>query len=77
MSLYLVRHTPVALPKGICYGWLEVPLSEEYPRYAQQIIAELREIRLDKIYSSPSLRCVVLAEAIAQEVNFGEIYQYE
>ena len=61
MSLYLVRHTPVALPKGICYGWLEVPLSEEYPRYAQQIIAELREVQLEKIYSSPSLRCVVLA----------------
>ena len=84
MSLYLVRHTPVALPKGVCYGWLDAPLSEEYPRYAQQIIAELREIRLDKIYSSPSLRCVVLAEAIAltkgltirqderlRELNFG------
>ena len=60
-----MRHTPVALPQGICYGWLEVPLSAEYPRYARQIIAELREVQLDKVYSSPSLRCVVLAEAIA------------
>lgn len=84
MSLYLVRHTPVALPQGICYGWLEVPLSGEYPRYVAQIIAELREVPLDKVYSSPSLRCVVLAEAIAltkglavcqderlRELNFG------
>lgn len=66
MSLYLVRHTPVALPKGICYGWLDAPLADDYPRYAQQIISGLSEIKLDKIYSSPSQRCVTLAEEIAQ-----------
>ena len=64
MSLYLVRHTPVALPKGICYGWLDAPLADDYPRYAQQIISGLSEVKLDKIYSSPSQRCVTLEMCI-------------
>lgn len=84
MSLYLVRHTPVALPEGICYGWLDAPLSEEYPRYAAQIIATLSALPLEQIYSSPATRCVTLAEDIAaahgltvhqderlRELNFG------
>ena len=65
MSLYLVRHTPIALSKGVCYGWLEAPLSEEYHRYARQIIRQLGEIPLDNIYSSPASRCMTLAEDIA------------
>lgn len=80
MEVYLIRHTSPLLSKGLIYGRMEVPLMDTFPAESQQIIQQL-PIDLEKIYSSPSVRCTQLAAEIAPvyvtdpalyELNFGD-----
>lgn len=79
MKLYLLRHTSVALD-GICYGWLDVPLRESFPKEFDRVQRLVADLSFDKVYSSPSLRCQHLASALGwdytleerlRELNFG------
>lgn len=67
MPLVLVRHLPVALEKGICYGRSDVPLSAEsqalIPAFTRQLMAEHGPF--DTVFTSPRQRCRWLADAIA------------
>lgn len=85
MSIYLLRHPPVDLPSGICYGWLDVPLASDGDRWIEQAVERLHETPLTAVYSSPSQRCRLVAEAVARrhrlpcvvddrlrELHFGE-----
>lgn len=82
MPLVLVRHLPVALEKGICYGRTDVPLSDEsqaqLPAFTRQLIAEHGPF--DTVFTSPRQRCRWVADAISAhstveaalaEVDFG------
>ncbi len=82
MALVLVRHLPVALEKGICYGRTDVPLSPEsqaqLPEFTRKLIAEHGPF--DTVFTSPRQRCRWLADAISvkttvepalAEVDFG------
>lgn len=82
MPLVLVRHLPVALEKGICYGRTDVPLSLEaqaqIPAVTRQLLAEHGPFH--GVFSSPRQRCRWLADAISTkstveprlaEMNFG------
>lgn len=70
MPLVLVRHLPVALEKGICYGRTDVPLSAEsqaqLPAFTKQLIAEHGPF--DTVFSSPRQRCRWLADALSPQV---------
>lgn len=82
MRLLLIRHPPVLLAAGICYGSSEVPCA----RCAASKIDALRSmIESDAgILSSPRARCLELAKQLAshpasvrieprlQEMDFGE-----
>ncbi|TGK28773.1 alpha-ribazole phosphatase [Leptospira gomenensis] len=83
MELYLIRHTAPDVPTGTCYGRTDVPLASSYRTDISGVISKLRIIP-DRIYSSPSLRCSLLAESIIEsfenkleysdllmELNFG------
>lgn len=81
MKLYLVRHTQVDMPKGICYGHADVGLAETFPQELAAIKQRLNGIRFAKAYSSPLKRCVTLARELSddftvdnriKEFNFGE-----
>lgn len=81
MTLYLLRHTRVDVPQGICYGQSDVPLAESFPEEAAAVVKKLSEIRFDRVYSSPLSRCMLLAEKISnaileddrlKELNFGD-----
>jgi len=67
MALVLVRHLPVALEKGICYGRTDVPLSIEsqrqVPAFARQLIDEHGPF--DTVFTSPRQRCRFVAEALS------------
>ncbi len=71
MPLYLIRHTRVAVPAGLCYGHLDVPLAETFTEEAQQVRARLPAV-LPPLWSSPSQRCRRLAEALAHSVRLDE-----
>lgn len=80
MPLYLIRHTRVATPAGLCYGQMDVPVAETFDTEAQQVRAVLPP-RLPPVWSSPSQRCRLLAETLAsslrldarlKELSFGD-----
>ncbi|MBC8085031.1 MAG: alpha-ribazole phosphatase [Hymenobacter sp.] len=67
MDLYLIRHTRVATPAGICYGRADVPVAATYPEDEAAVRARLTDVLAANpaIYSSPLTRCRRLAEALA------------
>ena len=80
MEVYLVRHTETICEKGICYGQSDVelltPYEDKFESIKNQIPIEA------KVYTSPLIRCVKLANYIAttpviadarlMEMNFGD-----
>ena len=81
MELYLVRHTSVNIPKGLCYGQSEVPLNETFIQEASIVKSKLLPISFYSIFSSPSSRCTSLSEYCnyahitdnrLMEMNFGK-----
>lgn len=82
MKVYLIRHTSVDVPRGVCYGQTDVPLRATFPEEAAQVKERLAGIKFDKIYASPLSRCTKLAKACGfddytpddrlKEINFGE-----
>lgn len=63
MELWLIRHTAVDLPAGICYGQSDVPLRASFAREAAEVARRLDGVRFDEVWCSPLSRCVRLAEA--------------
>jgi alpha-ribazole phosphatase len=84
MEIFLVRHTSVAVPKGICYGKSDVALGEtasEEITHTVQRLSKHCDFKKAQIWSSPAQRCVQLTEKITKdfqkeerlwEMNFGE-----
>lgn len=66
--LYLIRHTIPDIAPGICYGQLDINLSENFEDEANAVLNLLPE--LDLVISSPLQRCKRLAAHLAQERKF-------
>ena len=85
--LLLVRHAETdAAFRGRCYGRLDVPLSPEGRRQAAALGAALADVSFAAVYSSPLMRALDTAAAIAsphklepvtqdalREIDFGEL----
>ncbi len=86
MILWTFRHTKPYNPKDVCYGRLDFDVSPSFPEESQGAIADFLKTgaRPSKLYSSPLLRCLRLAEQVSkatglniekvdalQEINFG------
>ena len=61
MVVYLIRHTSVDVPQGVCYGQTDVPLNPTFEEEAAQTSARLKGLQFDKVYMSPLTRCIRLA----------------
>lgn len=81
MELFLVRHTHVAVEKGICYGISDVPLSSDFETETNEVLHQLFHLDNPSVYSSPLKRCAILAEKLStnviydtrlKELNFGK-----
>ena len=82
MVIYLMRHTAVDVPQGVCYGQTDVPLKPTFETEATQTAANLQGLSFDKVYTSPLTRCVRLATFCGypdaerddrlKELNFGD-----
>jgi alpha-ribazole phosphatase len=62
MRLYLVRHPPVDIAGGLCYGSSDVAAVSDHHLGAQLLATLPRQTR---IFSSPLKRCTDLASALA------------
>ena len=81
MRLYLVRHTRVAVPPGICYGQSDVALADTFRQECEKIKSRLQKIDFEYTFSSTLSRCKILANELSdnviedmrlQELNFGD-----
>lgn len=81
MKLYLVRHTRVDVPQGICYGQSDVPLANSFETELESVRSGLLGIAFDHVFCSPLSRCVKLGTSLdyplqlddrLKELNFGE-----
>ena len=61
----MIRHTSVGVPKGICYGWTDVPTAATFEQEAAVTKKNLEEMlhgkTFDMVYSSPLSRASKLA----------------
>jgi alpha-ribazole phosphatase len=81
MEVYVIRHTPVAVGKDICYGQSNVPLADTFLQDSEYFIKNLPP-NFDRVYCSPLERCKKLAtilryenviyEKALLEMNFGD-----
>ena len=81
MEIYLVRHTTPLIDKGICYGQTDLKLSSTFEEESNMILEKIKLDKDVKIFSSPSQRCVNLAQKFKKnitidkrlmELNFGD-----
>jgi alpha-ribazole phosphatase len=83
MEIYLIRHTELSISKSVCYGQSEIPLADTFEKEKKRLLQKLQKIiqQYPFVYSSPSLRCLYLAECFSekiktdvrlQELDFGE-----
>ncbi|OAM91819.1 histidine phosphatase family protein [Termitidicoccus mucosus] len=77
----LIRHTSVAVVRGVCYGQSDVPLAATFAAEAADVRARLPWVPTE-VWSSPSARALRLAETLGApavridarllELNFGD-----
>ena len=82
MELYLIRHTSVAVPRGVCYGATDVALNDTFEEEAEAVKARLEGMEFDAVFTSPLSRAVRLAaycnypdaerDDRIRELDFGE-----
>jgi len=63
--IWLLRHTRVAVPAGICYGRSDVALADSAPAEIAATAALLPPLTDALVISSPARRCTALAAAIS------------
>jgi alpha-ribazole phosphatase len=81
--LILVRHCePQEDARGLCYGRLDIGLSDAGREHAEQLAAALERHEWEAVYSSPRLRARETAVAVnrdvivdddLREIDFGEL----
>jgi alpha-ribazole phosphatase len=72
----LVRHPPLAIAPGVCYGRRDLAIAD--PADVGPIVAKLQAVR-DTVWTSPLRRCRIIADAIGPncvdarliELDFG------
>jgi alpha-ribazole phosphatase len=79
--LVALRHTPVGVTPGLCYGQIDVPLAETYPDDLRAVREHLPASLYTRVMSSPLQRCHQLAkdlecgavetDARLMELSFG------
>ncbi|MDR1525203.1 MAG: alpha-ribazole phosphatase family protein, partial [Tannerella sp.] len=61
MDVFLIRHTSVDVPPGVCYGQTDVPLKPSFEQEAEIVKERLKGEAFDAVYTSPLSRSVRLA----------------
>ena len=69
----MLRHPAVAVAAGTCYGRLDVALEPGWEDWAAQHAATLAGLAPQRIWSSPSARCLSVAEALGSRLGLGTV----
>ncbi len=68
MILWTIRHTKPYNPNDVCYGRLDFDVSQTFPEESSNAIAAYlkTEAKPTRLFASPLLRCMRLAEKVAE-----------
>jgi alpha-ribazole phosphatase len=69
MKIALIRHPTPLIAPGTCYGHLDVPLAPKGLADIPRITATLDSFPLAGLWTSPSQRCRLVADAFARDHN--------
>ena len=82
MKLFLIRHTSLQVPAGICYGQSDIDVASGFMDEALHTQQKIINTAFDAIYASPLQRCLKLANVLEigepivdnrlMELNFGD-----
>jgi alpha-ribazole phosphatase len=72
MNIYLIRHTEVAVERGVAYGQTDVALADTYDEQRDHLLRHLPE-NPAAVFSSPLSRCRRLAEDLARTLVGSQI----
>ena len=64
-TLYLIRHTTPRIASGICYGQLDMDVTDSFASEAAEVLNRLPPVEL--VIASPLLRAQRLGEHLAQQ----------
>lgn len=71
MEIYIIRHTRVAVEKGVCYGQTDVPLADSFQEELAVLKSQLPN-DFDQVFSSPLSRCKTLAATFSSAILFDD-----
>lgn len=71
MEVFLIRHTLPQIENGLIYGRHDVPLANSFEQEKDSILKQL-PASFDSVFSSPSQRCIKLAEALSTSFIIDE-----
>lgn len=75
-TFYIVRHGETENNRARrLSGWIDTPLTAAGLEPTQKVIAKLRNVRIDEIYSSDVGRAFITAYVIARKLNFAKEIQ--
>lgn len=69
MEVYVIRHTKVEVPKGVCYGQSDVALAATFEEEMKELKRKLPE-NFDLVFSSPLTRCKQFALQFSDEITY-------
>ncbi|MFC5045972.1 alpha-ribazole phosphatase [Aquimarina hainanensis] len=72
MEIYVIRHTTPDIAKGICYGQSDIGVVDTFDQEKENIHRQLPLSEITTVYSSPLLRCKLLAETFQKPVVYDE-----
>jgi len=82
VKLFLIRHTSLQVPNGICYGQSDIDVASSFMDEALHTQQKILNTQFDAIFTSPLQRCLKLANALdigepvvdssLMELNFGD-----
>ncbi len=81
-EVVFIRHSSLAVPRGVCYGFSNIDVSYNFNREAENLVRNLNGFTPSLVISSPLQRCVKLAvhafdvhphiNQDLKEVNYGD-----
>lgn len=60
-EILFIRHSSLAVPRGICYGISDIDISDNFNLEIENLKVKLNDFAPDLVLSSPLKRCVKLA----------------
>ena len=68
MPIYLLRNTNPDIEKGTCYGQTDIDVPETFEEEFSNILPNISNLNIDKVYSSTLKRSYKLAEKISKNL---------